>query len=295
MFVGDNGVLTQAQKAKIKTDKASAQEKIEMEVAGSYDDKGNLDLTLLNDNLYRNLKGLQLKKKGAVGDKEDDFEDFDNNEVKIKSLPATVYYKQTEVKIKELISNVAKNYENYGKYVDYPIDINGDGRTEKDWMIFYEDDEGNVFLKASDYVVAGGDNKCKELVESMEKAGMTNSTNSVYSAKWGVPPDEKAIYDDKCKLNSSLFKYNYCNNGLGCNLEKNNNPNAKCVKTLLNPTNWESFVSGNANKYGRCAIGSPTLDMWINSWNQHSDKENYPVLYCNSSNNNGYCIVKDQL
>ncbi len=121
--VGDNGVVTQAQKSKIRTDEASAKEEIDLEVAGSYDDEGYLDLELLNENLIKNLKGLQLKKNGTIRDKDEDFLDFDNDTVKIESLTATVRYKGVNVTIneKKLISDLASNPENYGMYVDYPV------------------------------------------------------------------------------------------------------------------------------------------------------------------------------
>ena len=133
--VGDNGVLTQAQKAKIRTDKESAEEEVKLEVVGSYDDNGNLDLDLLGKNLKANLPGIKIKVR------KENSEEYEYQELKedsIKCLPVTVYYKQNEVKIneKQLISDVAKYPENYGMYVDYPIDLSGDGDTTNDWKIF---------------------------------------------------------------------------------------------------------------------------------------------------------------
>ena len=172
--VGDNGVVTQAQKSKIRSDKESAEEEVKLEVAGSHNDEGYLDFDLLNENLTKNLKGLKLKDKKTG--KYNDFTDTN----KIKSLPATVYYKQTEVTIneKQLISNVAKDVDNYGMYVDYPIDLSGDGDTTNDWKIFYEDDLGRVFLIAADYVP----NTCEALYKDSKLiAGMKKSTNGDFA------------------------------------------------------------------------------------------------------------------
>ena len=57
-LTGDNEILTQANKAKTETEKAGAQEKVELEVTGSYGKTGDIDLNLLNNNLKNNVKGL---------------------------------------------------------------------------------------------------------------------------------------------------------------------------------------------------------------------------------------------
>ena len=77
-LTGDNGILTQANKAKTETEKAGAQEKVELEVTGSYGKTGDIDLNLLNNNLKNNVKGLTYK--GAAISETN----------KITSLPAIV-------------------------------------------------------------------------------------------------------------------------------------------------------------------------------------------------------------
>ena len=57
-LTGDNGILTQANKAKTETEKSGAQENIELEVTRSYGKTGEIDLNLLNNNLKNNVKGL---------------------------------------------------------------------------------------------------------------------------------------------------------------------------------------------------------------------------------------------
>ena len=54
-LTGDNGILTRANDAKEETEEAGAKEKVQMEVAGSYDNNGNLDMDKLKDNLKTNL------------------------------------------------------------------------------------------------------------------------------------------------------------------------------------------------------------------------------------------------
>lgn len=77
-LMGDNGLLTQAGNAKEKTNKATAEEKVQVEVIGSIGKNGEIDFNLLNKNLKENIKGLTYK--GNVISETN----------KIENLPATV-------------------------------------------------------------------------------------------------------------------------------------------------------------------------------------------------------------
>ena len=57
-LTGNNGIITRANQAKEETTKAGAKEKVQMEVAGSFDEYGNFDMDKLKENLKENL-GLQ--------------------------------------------------------------------------------------------------------------------------------------------------------------------------------------------------------------------------------------------
>ena len=58
--------------------------------------------------------------------------------------------------------------------------------------------------------------------------------------------------------------------------------NSKCVSGLLNTNNWTDFVDTN---YADYAIGGPTLNMYIASWNA----KGYTTLYTNT-NTDGYYV-----
>ena len=60
------------------------------------------------------------------------------------------------------------------------------------------------------------------------------------------------------------------------------NDNSKPVSGLLNTNNWTAFVDTN---YADYAIGGPTLNMYIASWNA----KGYTTLYTNT-NTNGYYV-----
>ena len=54
-LTGENGILTQAGKAKVETDKASALEAVQLEVIGSMDTYGELDMDKVSNNVSKNL------------------------------------------------------------------------------------------------------------------------------------------------------------------------------------------------------------------------------------------------
>ena len=51
MIMGDNGILNQATRASDEMAQSSAEEKVNIEVLGSYETDGTIDIDLLNENL----------------------------------------------------------------------------------------------------------------------------------------------------------------------------------------------------------------------------------------------------
>lgn len=82
-LTGENGILTQASKAKDKTAEAEAIERVQLEVAGSYGMDGEIDIDNLNDNLKSNISGLTYN-GNPITEKEAE------NENRIENLPALV-------------------------------------------------------------------------------------------------------------------------------------------------------------------------------------------------------------
>ena len=54
-LTGDNGIITRTNQAKEETEKAGAKEKVQVEVAGSFDEYGKFDMDKLKENLKENL------------------------------------------------------------------------------------------------------------------------------------------------------------------------------------------------------------------------------------------------
>lgn len=107
-LTGENGILTQANKAKTETDEKGALEEVQLEVKGSFDNNGNYSSSLAKTNLENNLKA-------TVADK-------GNGKLKVEYKGYTFNVDiNGDVKIK---SNIDYSKLKVGDYVDYhPDDV----------------------------------------------------------------------------------------------------------------------------------------------------------------------------
>ena len=140
MLTGENGILNKATTAKQKTEEATAEEKVKLEVGGSLGEDGKINTADLNKNLG-NIEGLTHEGESIVKNP-------------IENLPATVVVDGNNVIIREDGSVVVSEwtqtgYEitngeitiNVGDYVDYDelskgtqnstIEITESGHTEQ--------------------------------------------------------------------------------------------------------------------------------------------------------------------
>ena len=192
-LTGDNGILTQANRAKEETE-LSEQEEME-----------NLDSTV-------NIIGQYVKEK--------------------------------------LSKNITGN--NYGEYVEYNIDLNENGILTDDWRIFYNNGK-NVFLIAADYL---DNDKLPEEVKMT--ADKEFSKYSIYWSDNNLNEVENGSVKEDI---ANKFMFNYI-------FEQPNstdNLNMKAVSILLDTNVWDDFANGIE---GAEAIGGPTLELFIASWNE---------------------------
>ena len=144
---------------------------------------------------------------------------------------------------------------------------------QNDWRIFYSDGE-HIFLITGDYVDLSAVNRLNSNTE-MTKIG------DKYIANWSSAPSSLQTVADTVKTRFMATGYTL----------NSSNENSKCVSTLLNTSNWESYKdNGNMAEY---AVGGSTIEMWMASWNKLCDKKyNKPSdkLYCNNTNSTGYYV-----
>ena len=181
----------------------------------------------------------------------------------------------------EETQNKKVSVEYYGKFVNYPIDLNNDKDNTNDWKIFYSD-ENNIFLISADYVLSGSE------YLTLEKAGMNRVDLSsyppfnsyIYNVKW---EDIDKLYNNGLKEIDSSIINKYMLDEYHNKYPNSTNTNVKATSSLLDTNNWSRLVD---DTYGESAIGSPTLEMWVSSWNE----KGYTTLYCNNCTELGYFI-----
>ena len=166
------------------------------------------------------------------------------------------------VEEEESFADVVTEASHYGDYVDYTIDLNEDGNTTNDWRIFYNDGE-HIFIIAADYV--------KNNSSYLNNVGTGMTANSTYNLYWASAPNTAQDTSQATLFGQTLWT------------DYSTNENGRCVSALLNTNNWTGFVDST---YGEYAIGGPTIEMWVNSYNSRG----YTQLYCNNVNNSGYFV-----
>ena len=185
-----------------------------------------------------------------------------------------------------------------GQYIDYPIDLNGDGNTTNDWMVFYKADGeaegeqaggayaenvGDYYIIAADYL-KNTDSRLKlDQMGTVTKNGAYNiywANTSVLPATAQVTGTESINVNGRTNTSTTINKL-FMQNKFGA---LNSNYNSRAVSALINTANWDGYVNIS---YADYAIGVPTLEMWVASWNAvYGDKLK---LYTNK-NSNGYYI-----
>ena len=156
-------------------------------------------------------------------------------------------------------SDVANKPSIYGSTV---TNYNANGI---EWKVFYATTD-RIYLIASDYV------HYSKLTNAYKNGASCYNTGdypySYYWASGGTSLETTGRQDE-------IFM------ATGYTLNSSND-NSKCVSGLLNTNNWTDFVDTN---YADYAIGGPTLNMYIASWNA----KGYTKLYTNT-NTDGYYV-----
>ena len=166
---------------------------------------------------------------------------------------------------------VAENPEKYyGLKVTNYTSTNG----QDDWRIFYSDGT-HIFLITGDYVDLSVANRLDS------NTGMTKE-GTKYVTYWD-PSNIPNLQTVSETVKTRFMATGYTLNSYSIN--------SRCVSTLLNASNWESYKDNNG--MAEYAIGGSTIEMWMASWNELCDKKynkSSDKLYCNKTNSDGYYV-----
>ena len=165
------------------------------------------------------------------------------------------------------------------------------------WDLFY-DDADNYYLIASDYVPVSTlpSELNKESGEATQKykAWFATSSNSTYSGPiMDNTPWSNGTQSSTITGNSLTNKYlKWVNSS---QVSTTNNTNMKAVAYMMDTSKWSAFAGGVA---GVTAIGGPTIEMFVNSYNavsSHTDKlgtygTSASDITSENANSNGYKV-----
>ena len=195
--------------------------------------------------------------------------------VELKSFEVKKEIKRTNISAQD-IKNNPEGY--YGQTVDY-TSANG----QNDWKIFHSDGT-NIYLITGNYVNVTGSNN--STIDTNKINAGTNMQiadgGQNYRVNWNssnlpsFSTDVSAEIISKFKINTNVFNIN----------SRKSNENAQCVSALLNPSYWTGYID-NSKGDNQTAIGGPTVELWMDSWNARYPKQK---VYCDSANANGYYV-----
>ena len=179
------------------------------------------------------------------------------------------------VKVSASYSNVtaamvaSKPSKYYGLKVTNYTSQNG----QNDWRIFYSDGT-QIYLITGDYI---------NTTETNRINSATGMTTSNYSAYWNLVPTFQTVDS------TTLTRFKATEYALQSGMN-----NSQCVSTLLNDNNWRSYKD-SGNKAEK-AIGSPTVEMWMDSWNARYPKSSDQIYRkaSTSTSNPGYYVGTSQ-
>ena len=143
---------------------------------------------------------------------------------------------------------------------------------QNDWKIFYSDGE-HIFLITGDYVDLSVTNEGTTKLDS--NTGMTK-IGTKYRVNW-TPSNLPSLQTVEDTVKTRFMATGYTLNS--------SNANSRCVSTLLNASNWESYKDNNGK--AEYAIGGSTIEMWMDSWYKRYPSDR---LYCNNTNGTGYYV-----
>ena len=181
----------------------------------------------------------------------------------------------------------------YGDFIDYNVDLgiksdpnlqtSSDSQPNSEWKIFYQD-EDTTYIIAKDYVKWSN-------VTNQETLNNSPASGNPYALYWESSIPKTGINDifysenEKTKKLANKYLSGWKSIMTNNNITTNTNDNAKITALLMDTEIWKSLTKNNSSLY---AIGCPTVEMWVNSWNdKYPDQQ---IYLSNDINGVGYKI-----
>lgn len=270
---GKDGLINKAKEAKAHTEIEELKEQIQIDISvKQIDDKGNdlssVELKVILDKYFDNVpEPTELKPDTILTAKKE----YGEYEIKISDLYNGTFSKNGTTASD--INNKLDKSEFYGAIVKGYECPNSAGVNE--WKILYADDT-NIYLIAGDYI-------SKDFCPNSKTKRIYVKTDYILSMDYVILDYDKgteSITDERTKKLNKLY-FDYLEETSSSS--KNNN---MCAVAYMTDTNiWKGFA-GDKAEY---AIGGPTLELLLKSYNQkyNLDYQMQPISA------GGYQIRKD--
>ena len=245
-FTGENGILTQAEDAKTKTTQAEARERVQLEIAASFDNKGKYDLEIAKKNLEDNLKLVKdAEKNGYIEDsngrltiKYNGYEIYVDEKGKVGDEKFKPTFNAEELAIGAPVQETTSKYG--WKVKDYTV------KTEDCpsgvWRLFYQD---------SNYTYLINDELTATTYKPVDYYDTIKDENG--ELKYQTGADVSTVGQKLSPKISSLFT------------EINKNTSIRFTAWMTDPEVWKDYKDENGDAV--FAIGSPTAELFVASYN----------------------------
>ena len=279
--VTDNQGTTTNKTIEIKNIDTNAPTKCEIEKTENTEE--GLKITVNAEDAESGIEKIEYYVSKAS---ENNYKKYETNPINLESgtynIYVVAYDKARNIKQSSTIQNikVAKIYKNItaqmvanepAKYYGLKVTDYTSQNGQNDWKIFYSDGT-HIFLITGDYINTAESDRINS------NTGMVTSKYCAYWS-WNSVPDFQTV-DKEVLTRFKATEYK---------LQSEIN-NSKCVSILLNVDNWSSYKDSE-NK-AENVIGSPTVEMWMDSWNNLY--ENVDGKLYRRSGTNGYCVGTDE-
>lgn len=155
------------------------------------------------------------------------------------------------------IANAENKEDYYGKYVNYNP-LNG---ASTRWRIFHSDGQ-NIYLIAEEYVE-------NVYIPKTKYGTQLNQGNDKYALKWDIVRNEYIGSKDIESRNAALKWLNFVKQYPDSNIDS-----MKMTAYMVDTKIWSEFT----NEYSEYAIGGPTIELYIESFNSiHVNKIDFMI------------------
>lgn len=279
MLSGDNGILQKATTAKENTDNSQIQERINLAYHSSLvDGKGKVTEPSLENELKKEFNKDSLDEGWLDKTSVEGKWKITIDEVSLEVPAGEEADNNATIKVGTInLKDVSNLSTLYGQTTDYKsVD-------RVDWQLFY-DDVSYIYLITSDYVPIN--TLPDELLKETQTEGETKYkayfapdelTGTIMEAEPWCNGSESSTITSNLQTNNYL---KWVNSSV---VETKNNFNMKAVAYMMDTSKWSNFAGQAKNAY---AIGGPTLEMFVLSYNAYSNHTTKLGIYESITSNN---------